>query len=914
MFVIVTSFWQCSSSRDALSYNEHIRPIFNKKCLSCHGGVRQLGDFSLLFESEAFTAAKSGKKAIIKGSPGQSELYKRITHHDPEFRMPKDAPPLSDDEKELIAEWIDQGAEWEDHWAYLPPADNGIPEIDSDWAKEELDHFVYERLVDSDLTPAQEAEKSILVRRLSLDITGLPPDIELVNSFMSDNSDNAYEKLVDGLLASPHYGEKWAAMWLDLARYADSKGYEKDAHRNIWRYRDWVINAFNKDLPFDKFTIEQLAGDLLPQPTRDQLIATAFHRNTMTNDEGGTEDEEFRIAAVIDRINTSFEVWQGTTISCVQCHSHPYDPIRHEEYYEVMDIFNQTADRDLDSEVPRIYSYGPVEEEKIEEILDFIQDLEPDQAINKNASISTQIKQAIFPKLIPEDCDGALNAVFNGQGNIVSNWAQPSQSVKDKKFYFLFENIDLSDLTDISFEYHANGDQSRIEVRLDALDGPLLCSSDFQKSDYGRWDRSAFSSIKVPVKKGGGKHDLFFEIINKSGDIADGMLSVGLIELHYDNKDQIATKVSKYHEELVDLRNEADKTPILKPQHPKFQRTTNLFERGNFATKGIEVTANVPDAFLGGTKDGPTDRLSFARWLVSNENPLTARVMVNRFWERIFGTGIIESLEDFGTQSLPASHPELLDYLALRFMNEHEWSVKSLLKEILMSATYRQSSKVTDEKLNKDPFNRLLSRGARFRLSAEQIRDQALAVSGLFNDSIGGSSVMPPQPDGVWEVVYNNQRWETPNNSLRHRRGLYTYWKRTTPYPSMTTFDTPSREVCVSRRIRTNTPLQALVTMNDPVYLEAAQALAKNMNDEGEGSIEEAIMYGYKKAVVKEPDIETVDILKKLYYQAVNEIETKGMTASIDDNPLAYQDINIDNPMVVVANAILNLDGFMMKE
>lgn len=912
--VLVSLFWQCSSSKDAISYNDHIRPIFNKKCLSCHGGVRQLGDFSLLFENEAFAATRSGNKAIVKGSPGGSELYKRITHHDPEQRMPKDAPPLSDSEKELIAEWIDQGAEWEDHWAYLAPVSNGLPDVDSKWVSEDLDYFIYKKFTELDLTPSKEADKDILIRRLSLDLTGLPPDIPMVDSYKNDNSENAYENLVDQLLASPHFGERWAAMWLDLARYADSRGYEKDAHRNIWRYRDWVIDAFNRDLPFDEFTIEQLAGDLLANPTKDQLIATAFNRNTMTNDEGGTEDEEFRIAAVVDRINTTFETWQSTTISCVQCHSHPYDPIKHEEFYEVMDIFNQTADRDLDTEAPHLFSFGPEDEAQIQEIVKFIKELEPTLHINEEALGSHQIKQAIFPKLLPGDCDASIHAVFNGEGSIISNWAQPSQSVSEKDFYFLFTDIDLSGLSDISFEYHANGDQSRIEVRLDAIDGPLLCEYDFPLSEGGRWDRSKFASVKVPVKNREGKHDLFFEIINKTGDIAEGMLSIGLMELHYEDKYETNSELQGYQNELLELRTKADKTPITQPIHPKFGRKTNVFERGNFATLGDEVSASVPNSFIANSdQEEPANRLDFAKWLVSEDNPLTARVIVNRFWEQIFGTGIIESLEDFGTQSLPASHPELLDHMALRFMNEHEWSVKSLLKEIVMSATYRQSSKVIGDKLEKDPYNRLLSRGTRFRLSAEQIRDQALAVSGLINDSIGGSSVMPPQPEGVWAVVYNNHQWITPKDDLKFRRGLYTYWKRTAPYPSLMTFDSPSREVCVSRRIRTNTPLQALVTLNDPVYLEAAEALGALMEDQGKGDLKLAIRYGYKKAMVSEPDEETIEILTNLYMGAEQSISVQGLTVANTENDYSY-DATIKNPMTVVANAIMNLDGFLMKE
>ena len=902
---------QCATVDNSISYNQHIRPIFNKKCLPCHGGVKQLGGFSLLFEEEAFAVAKSGKKALISGSPDQSELYQRIIHHDPDERMPKDGDPLTDNEKELISEWINQGAEWEEHWSYILPSRQELPSVDSDWPTADLDYFVLDRLQSQDLKPAEEADKETLVRRASLDLTGLPPSQDLITSYLANDAADAYELMLDDLLASPHFGERWASMWLDLARYADSRGYEKDAHRNIWRYRDWLIEALNNDMPFDEFTIEQLAGDLLPEPSVDQLIATAFHRNTMNNDEGGTEDEVFRTNSVIDRVNTTFEIWQGTTISCVQCHSHPYDPIRHEEFYEVMDIFNQTKDRDIVTERPTIYTFSEKSEAEITELIDYIQTLDPAVNITETELLQDQIKQALFPTLIPDLCDGSLNVDFSSNG-IVTTWVQPPQSVKEKQFHFMFADVDVTDLSHISFAYSTPGDQARIEVRLDSINGPILSEVNLPKSNSNRWDINSFKTIRSATTSKTGKHDLFFHLINRTQQVPEGMMSIGSIELHYENKENTSTKLKAQKEKLQALRTTADRTPIMQALGKDYARTTHVFERGNYSTLGQQVTASVPDAFVKGNVEEPTDRLTFAKWLVNKNNPLTARVIVNRFWEQIFGTGIIESVEDFGTQSLPASHPELLDHLAIVFMEDNQWSIKQLLKGILMSSTYRQSSKTSAKKQEIDPFNRSLSRGARFRLSAEQIRDQALAVSGLLNDSIGGSSVMPPQPQGIWQVVYNNQSWQTAKDDLKYRRGLYTYWKRTAPYPSMVAFDTPSREFCMSRRIRTNTPLQALVTLNDPVYLEAAAALATIMKDAGQGDLETAISVGYQRALVSKPDADIISVLKELYRQSKEEVQYNTATASTSTD-IYDTEFTLEDPMTVVANAILNLDGFLMK-
>ena len=860
----------------------------------------------MLFPETAFAETESGKVAIVPGNHQKSELYKRLIHSDPQERMPQEAPPLKQEEIDLIAQWIDQGANWEDHWAYLPPEAQSIPDIESDWVKNDLDLFILDKLLSASMTPAESADLATLARRTSFDLTGLPPAPELLDHIMELPQEQAYPALLDSLLASPHYGERWASMWLDLARYADSHGYEADFHRDIWRYRDWVINAFNSDMPFDQFTIEQLAGDLLPSPTHQQLIATAFNRNTMTNTEGGTIDEEFRISSVMDRLNTTFEVWQSTSISCVQCHSHPYDPFEQKEYYQLMAFFNNTQDADLNSMAPTLPTWEDKEELEIRELIGYIQQLEEAPEIDQNARLDQQVNQALFPRLITNWGADFQNVILYNNGG-VSNFVYNYSEGLQKRYYFQFNNIPLDGLSQIRYDFATKGTDAQLKLYVDKLDGKKIQQVDFpMTSKQGHRERQEFKEDVFPVAPASGSHDLVFELINTTSKAPDGLVNIRNITLVYEGRE--SRELKQYQSKLQELANKADLTPIMKAKIGGFERTTRLFDRGGWQSPLDTVHAALPKSLEG--KDGSIDRdrMAFARWLVSEENPLTARVMVNRIWEQIFGRGIVLTVEDFGTQAASATHPELLDFLALKFMHEHQWSIKSLLKEIMLSAAYRQSSQVTPEKMEIDPYNILLSRGPRFRLSAEQIRDQALAVSGLLDRKIGGRSVMPPQPEGIWQVIYNNQKWVTDEED-RHRRGLYTYWKRTSPYPSMVSFDSPSREFCVSRRIRTNTPLQALVTMNDPVYIEAARAMAATM-DAYSNQVPEAIAYGHYLALMRAPSAKTLKVLETLYQEAV-ESQSQLTVQPASVKPGQQQQLD---PMAVVANAIMNLDGFLMKE
>lgn len=771
-----------------VDFNAEIRPILNDKCVTCHGGVKTSADLNLQFRDLALIGGESGEPALVPGNAEASAVVRMISHPVAADRMPKDGAPLSDDEIEVIRRWIDQGANWERHWAYDVPARPERP-LEADWVRSPIDAFVLDRLNAAGLEPAPEASCSVLARRVSLDLIGLPVEPDRADAFCADGN---YEALVDELLADSAFGERWTALWLDLARYADSKGYEADRARSIWRYRDWLIDAFNADMPFDQFAIEQLAGDLLPNPSDEQLIATAFNRNTMTNEEGGTDDEEHRLAQVIDRVGTTWEVFQGTTMQCVQCHGHPYDPFVQEDFYRSLAIFNNTADWDQPSEAPVLLEFETAHEARGAELQDEL------------------------------------------------------LSVEQK----LVDFVSSPEIRDIRREWETQLDDPEVN-------GKLLNTS---KNEVLR-------IAAIPLSERSPHQEAFIR-----DRFADA----------HESTSELRTRRSEIRSAINDLQ--PVRTPIMQELPPDEARVTRLFERGSFLSQLDPVQGGVPAVF--GQEGEPMDRLAFARWLVSDENPLTARVTVNRFWEQLFGFGIVESVDDFGTVGLPPSHPELLDWLAVHFQDDLDWSIKGILKEMVMSSTYRQDSSPTAEKLEQDPRNRLLSRGPRFRLSAEQIRDQALAVSGLLTDKQGGPSVMPPQPDGIWRNPYNGQQWVTAEGENRHRRAIYTYWRRTGPYPSMMTFDAPSREFCVSRRVRTNTPLQALVTLNDPAFWEAAEALADRMENVS-GDPEKQVDAGYRFALGRVPSDATRAVLV---------------------------DLAQETSLPVAANAILNLDAFLTKE
>ncbi|MEM6346154.1 MAG: DUF1553 domain-containing protein [Bacteroidota bacterium] len=894
--------------KQKVDFNTEIRPILNQNCLSCHGGVKRAGGFSLLFRTDALEPTESGFAAIVPGEPENSEMIARLRHHDPELQMPLEKPPLTDKEVALLTQWIREGAEWEDHWAYVPPQKSPLPKVSqSSWPNNEIDHFVLAKIEANDLETSPRADQARLLRRLSLDLTGLPPTPEEVQAFLTDQSPEAYQHAVERLLASPHFGERWAAVWMDLARYADSQGYERDDHRTMWPYRDWLIKAFNQDKGFDDFTIEQLAGDLLPLQGPDQLIATAFTRNSMTNAEGGTDDEEFRVAASLDRNNTVWTVWQATTMECVQCHSHPYDPIRMQEYYKSLALFNNNQDQDLRSEFPNVEQYEAKDSTRIEEIIKYISEQDPMYQAPASPLFEERIKAAYYPRVIAGDCDDFSHATIYPD-QVASNWTNNVNSAVGRTFMLKFADVDLSDIKAIEYLYAASGNESAIDLRLDDIDGPRLALSALKKTGRIRGNEGGsndtWRSFRQKIPPTAGKHDLFLILKNTTGKVPDGILTLKelrLVPKSYREKPQIAA----YRDSLRRYRYRATRTPILKARTANNLRDTYIFQRGNWLVPGDTVHADIPQSLSNEGNRENFDRLAFAQWLVSEDNPLTARVFVNRVWEQLFGRGIVMTLEDFGTQGFKPTHPELLDWLAVEFRTTHQWSLKALLRQIVLSATYQQSAKVRSEDLEKDADNIWLARGPRVRLSAEQIRDQALAVSGLLSRKMYGPSVMPPQPDGVWQVVYSGRRWLESEGEDRHRRALYTYWRRTTPYPSMVAFDSPTRELCMPRRIATNTPLQALVTLNDTVYLEAAAALAAQMMAFENPERSEKLKFGFERVLMESPSERQLVALNRLYEQAL--MDAKERQALNDPQEIEK------TALTIVANALLNMDAFVMK-
>ncbi|MBI1322994.1 DUF1553 domain-containing protein [bacterium] len=759
-----------ASAEESVDFAREVRPILARHCFACHGPDQAQRKAELRLDTkEGAFGDLGGYAPVVAGKVDDSEIIARIVSEDADEVMPPGGPEkrLKPEEVATLKRWIAQGAPWKNHWAFEPPVKAALPTVKSpEKAKSPIDRFVLARLESAGLTLNPEADKATLIRRVSLDLTGLPPTPEQVAEFMSDTAPDAYERLVERLLASPGYGERWARMWLDLARFADTKGYEKDRSRPMWRYRDWVIAAFNRDLTYDRFTLEQLAGDLLPESTPEQRLATAFHRNTLTNEEGGTDDEEFRSIAVKDRVDTTAQVWMGLTFGCAKCHSHKYDPISTTDYYRFYAYFNQTADADRGDEFPT----------------------------------------ETFPT--------------------------PEQSAELKRLY------------------------------------------------------DEIASVESGLASGPPRRETF---------------------------DKIKTLRDRYN-----AIEAACRTPVFKELAADKRRMTKIHKRGNFLDPGDTVTAGTPESFPGLAAGQPDDRRAVAAWLFDPSNPLTSRVAVNRHWAAFFGTGLVATQEDFGSQGEPPSHPELLDHLAISF-REANYSLKALCRMIVTSATYRQSSKASADLLAKDPANRLLGRFPRARLEAEMIRDASLRVAGLLSPRMFGPSVMPYQPEGIWRSTYNTDKWITSPGEDKHRRGLYTFIKRTSPYPAMITLDAPSREFCTIRRITTNTPLQALVTLNDTVYVEAAQALARRMIRETDATdVKARIARGLKLALVREPKPDELEALAALYADRLAAYRSDATAANaMATEPLGPVPAGIDTAELAaltnVANVILNLDEFLTK-
>ena len=951
-----------------VDFNREIRPILSKHCFACHGFDPSTREAELRLDNfEGATRDLGERFAIVPHQPEASELVTRIYSDDTDVLMP---PPesgqrLTDAEKKLLRQWITEGGAFSTHWSFVAPTQKPIPTVKhAHWPKRPMDYFILNKMEAQNFAPAPPADPARLLRRLALDLTGLPPTPEAAARFLADPSSENYEREVDLLLATPAFGEHWARMWLDLARYADTKGYEKDRHRDIWRYRDWVIDALNQDMPFDQFTREQLAGDLLPERTDDQILATAFHRNTMTNEEGGTDDEEFRVAAVKDRVDTTLQVWMGLTMGCAKCHSHKYDPISIRDYYSFLAYFNQTQDRDTESPfhpTPTAeQAKGIAAQQNVVTLAKKELDVRPADFDSKLSQWMQQFTEIpLWQNLKLEESTSEAQVGFDQQDDqiILATGNRPERdtwtltlklpALPDGKKYqslrieyfpqsiaggdWADKNVAIRDLT-------VEQIQDTESPKKIALTNPRATFSQrgWEVAKLINGDNSAGWAISPKFKESQNCILDFSEPID-SGIIritleqqyGEGLLlarsrfSVSpypaewLIAEHKPNFEetfwslsdpQYPVKKKNYQTELAKLaalRKAVPRTPVMAELPVAQQRKTKINNRGNFLDLGDEVTPSVLEIFGSFPENAASNRLGVANWLMQPENPLTSRVMVNRIWARIFGIGIVETEEDFGSQGLPPSHPELLDWLAVDF-REQGWSIKTLLKTIVTSGTYQQSAIATPDHLARDPRNRLLARGPRFRLSAETVRDQALAISGLLTKQVGGKSVMPPQPGGVWKTTYSGEDWKNADGPDRFRRGLYTYLKRTSPYPAMTTFDAGSGEVCQVRRIRTNTPLQALVTLNDTAFLEAAGGLAQRMRQSSD-NLKQQIVNGFTMTLVRQPTPRETKRLMDLY--ASLEIDEESAQSLLQASALSEG----DSRLVAIANVLLNLDETLMK-
>jgi len=948
---------------EQVHYGREVLPILAANCFSCHGPDEKNRKAGLRLDVEADAKAKRRSGfAIAPGQPEKSLILTRLTSTDPDAVMP---PPRSHKQVtpvqiETIRRWIAEGAAWGLHWSFEPVT---RPVIAAS-KQQPIDALVNAALAKKNLAlrPATTSQK--LVRRLWLDLIGLPPTPDMADQFAKNPSPASYEKMVDELLSKPQFGEHWARMWLDLARYADTKGYEKDLGRTIWPYRDWVVNALNADMPLDQFTTEQLAGDLLPNPTRQQLIATAFHRNTMTNDEGGTDNEEFRVAAVKDRVDTTMQVWMGLTMGCAKCHTHKYDPISHNDYYSFFALFNQTEDADLYTDAPTLEMISPSDEAERKRFQANIDRLNQaltamDEAANKAKEAGEKIWRAA-PVKAAASRDGATLTLQPDNAINVSGKNPPDDA------YTVTLTLGAGSHTalrlEVLAEKTANGewavgrDGGTANAVLSEISAELLSGTMAQRLRLIA-PRADFAEANGPVtnvlddnertgwsvlSRSHEPHEAIFMFAEPLQLASETPLRVTLLQQAGDNKTmrrfRLATTAANPNSlplpqpspELRKLRDEVTaaykaqknfndnlvRLPYMRELAADKQRTTKIHIRGNFLEQGEAVQPNVPAAFGKLPANAPRTRLGVAEWLVSKDNPLTPRVWANRVWARLFGIGIVETEEDFGAQGSAPTNPELLDWLAAEY-RDNSWSLKKLIKTIVMSETYKQASETTTALRETDPRNLLQSRGARFRLSAEAIRDQALAVSGLLSRRMGGPPVMPPQPAGLWRSTYNGKAWIDAEGEDRFRRGLYTYLKRTTPYPSMTTFDSGSGEVCQIRRIRTNTPLQSLVTLNDPVYLESAAALARRMMTDATTPNARAAR-GLRLALIR--PVRASEAAPLLVLQKDAE---KSFVAAPEKAEALLKSARATVPTgvskaafaawIVTANAILNLDEFLSR-
>ena len=1020
IMIICTVFWQTKSSAvQQIDFARDIQPIFKANCDKCHGATKASSYLRLDTKQVAM-------KVISPGNSKDSRLLHRILGEGGEARMPMGGEALKPEQIALIKRWIDEGAVWPDsasvkideHWAFVKPVRPAIPTTKFK-TKNPIDNFVFSMLEKQGMSPSPEADKATLIRRVSLDLIGLPPTPKEIDAFLADNSANAYEKVVDRLLASEHYGERWGRWWLDAARYADTNGYEKDRARSIWPYHDWVIKAFNQNMPFDQFAIEQLAGDLLPNSTLDQKIATGFLRNSMQNEEGGVDPEQFRTEGLIDRVDATGKAFLGLTVACAQCHTHKFDPIPHREYYQFFAFLNSDDEPDLEVPDEKI-------NKKRSEILGKIHDVEmslrtrtgrtPEDLVAawEAKAKQNQIKWtpiddanifAAFGVKFDKMEDGSF--IAKGDNATANNYIVKAKSkvkgitgfridliadsnlprggpgrAADGSLYFsefIAEAAPLSKpdaLEKINFA-NATAEKSREDFPVsNIIDGNMKTH---WSNDFGPIKRNQSRNIVITTKNPVGFDEgtaFVFQLAEKFDEtISWGKPNIGrfkisvttdpnpttdVVPAHVRNILEIPaaqrsqeqknelfsyyrTTVSEWSEDnkkIDDLMKDWPYGPITLALAKRTQaRTTRIFKRGDYKNPGEEMTPNTPSFLHPFPKDAPRNRLGLAQWIVDKNNPLTSRVIVNRMWQQYFGQGLVLTPEDFGNRCEKPSHPELLDWLAIALrdgiadlglrntestpqskIRNPQWNMKAIHKLIVTSATYRQSSKITPELQEKDAYNKWLAHAPRMRVESEIVRDVALSAGGLLSHKIGGPSVYPPIPDGVLSLGYGAQLpWPTDKAEDRYRRGMYTFWKRNVPYPSLSVFDSPNGDFSCTRRVESNTPLQALTTLNDVMFMEAAQGLALRLWKEGGATDRDKLSYAFRLCTGRKPDaFEEAEFLKLLNSQRA---EFKGKTASavyvtsMDVNSIPEgMDLHELAPWTMVARVLLNLDVTITKE
>ncbi len=1018
LFVVSVICVSPIAAQQKIDFNRDIRPILSDTCFKCHGPDEKTREAGLRLDTKE--GAFDDSSIISPGNLDESELYQRIISDDSSELMP---PPdsgrkLTKKQIALLKAWIEQGAKWSKHWSFEPVTAPAVPRTagSKKWASNDIDHFVFRQQLLRKLKPSPRADKITLIRRLYLDLTGLPPTPEDVQRFLNDKSANAYEKLVERLLASPHYGEHMARFWLDAARYGDTHGLHLDNYREMWLYRDWVVKAFNTNLSYKDFVIQQLAGDLLASPTTDQLIATGFNRAHVTTAEGGSIKEEVYVRNVTDRVSTTGTVFMGLTIGCASCHDHKFDPISQKEFYQLFAFFNNLEADPMDGNRKNHPPFLNVpNEQQKKQIADFDIKIAESKKAFASALAGYQYvepKTASKPEPLSKprefiwiEDDAPAGARKSGPWRLVGKNKHPVLSGNRSHFeqstaftqhfftdsptplvveptdtLFTYVYIDkknppkqiMLQFNDGSWEHRAYWGENRIDWGTDKSPSRLFKGDlpdagkwvrlEVKASEVGftkltqitgwafsqwggkvYWDKSgavtkqnqkvSFESLAAWTKsiqksKGSGLPGPIAKIAKKPADKwskADQKMvrEHFLLHIYADSKKQLLPlqqKTAAFEKQLAKVKSQIPLTLIYKER--KQPKPAYFLNRGQYDSKGPKVERETPSSLPPFPKDQPRNRMGFAKWLTNGKHPLTARVAVNRIWQQFFGVGIVKTSEDFGAQGQWPSHPELLDYLADRFVKEN-WDVKKLIRTIVTSSTYRQSSRVTRDRLAIDPGNVWLSRGPRFRLDAETLRDTALAAGNLLNKKMGGPSVKPPQPAGLWFAVgysgSNTVRFRKDSGSDKvHRRSLYTFWKRTSPPPQMSIADAPSRESCIVRRERTNTPLLALMLMNDPQYVEAARFLAQFAIDQKLKTPDEQIEFMVRRTLLRKATNFEKRILGNAYLSHLAEFKANVAEAkkliALGEKPAdkKYDAVELAT-LTMIANTLLNLDEFITK-